>query len=45
MGRSRGTGTPLSFLCPVDRRIHGGYIVHDEMSAALFVPTEEVTES
>jgi len=25
--------------------IHGGYIVHDEMSAALFVPTEEVTES
>ena len=25
--------------------IHGGYIVHDEMSAALFVTTEEVTGS
>ena len=24
--------------------IHGGYIVHDEMSAALFVTTEEVSE-
>ena len=25
--------------------MHDGYIVHDEMSAALFVTTEEVTES